>query len=417
MSILLTFDPGESSLTVAPSEIANDGESEAIITQVCKTAAGVPMNGIPASLLTPSVTGSGNTVTPLATHTDENGTIEFSLVSTGAATKTISGAFRSVAFAESPTVVVSGSGPVIPDISEFWNSSEVAMSGGLPVDSNIILADDGCHGFWYKGDGEGKAGAGRSITVFTGAPDASGNLQYTKGWWASIYNVTPIPYPAGVGGVDISSLDLGAQYANSQGTQPTAPTAGADFMAAHDSSEGSAHVFFRYYYIPGVGFLFGAMKMMTINPPNWGSGAGATWAIQAVNIGGSSDDEGLVGITLTDADILLRAETSPGSGTWYRVNNAQVFYVEVELDRSGAPGTHVCRGWVDMGGALGDSFPGSPTLRWERTNLTIDPISGAHTQFGSFWKESWANPQGAGPSSFTNLIVTKNVGPIGFRSV
>jgi hypothetical protein len=99
---------GNSDVTIAPSTIPDNGTSASVVTVVVKDTDGTVAVGIPAASVVVSASGAGNTVTQPVSATDVAGTTDGSVVSTTAASKTISAAVMGLTLTDQPTLVVEG---------------------------------------------------------------------------------------------------------------------------------------------------------------------------------------------------------------------------------------------------------------------------------------------------------------------
>lgn len=308
-----------------------------------------------------------------------------------------------------------GGGPFpTPSVNEFYNSTEFEMSGGVPVDSNILFMDDFARGWASKANFEGWLLGTGGTRIFTGAPTDSGNLQYTAGWGYNIFADTSIPDPAGIPGIGAGGTDPlqtqtgrgGAVYASSHGTNDG--SVGGDWFGDHDWAAGSEHVFIRFDVYFYSGYQFGAEKIGSVNPPNWSGTGGIIWGNLHINLGaGSASSTGTVywqGVNDAGGSTSHSTTFVMSSGRWYSI--------QAELDRRASAGSQILRVYCDDLGTDGNTIPsgGTPTLRLERTNYTFVPASGTHTQFGNLWAESWANWPSTGVQKRTNYVVRDGAG-------
>lgn len=113
------LDQAASTVTVSPAVIANDGVESATITVRLVNTDGRPMPGLPVTL---SSTGTGNTITQPVGVTNQDGVITGSIVSTGAAIKTISATALGGALTDTASLDVGGASSLV-FASAFDNST------------------------------------------------------------------------------------------------------------------------------------------------------------------------------------------------------------------------------------------------------------------------------------------------------
>lgn len=297
-------------------------------------------------------------------------------------------------------------------VNAYWNSSEIAMSGGTPVNANYIFADDFCRGFAAKANAEGWLIGTSGTRIFTGNYADAGNLQYTAGWGYNIFAASAIPDPAGIPGQAITGR--GASYAASHGVQPAV---GGDWYADHAWSEGVTEFWMRWdVFYTGVGgtptspsgsYSFGAEKVMSFNPP--GVDAGIYWGNVHHNLGAGSASS--TGSLAWQGGGGTASSTASGfsfeSNKWYSIQchvSLSGNLVELYADDLGADGTSVPSG-------------GTPTLRLQLTGYTFNSSNPAYTTVGRGWAESWANPGSTGTQFRTNYLCLKgSSGPILIRA-
>jgi hypothetical protein len=106
---VIYIDAATSEVIVSPTEILNDGADSAAITVRVKDSRGNPVQGLAAAKVVLASTGTGNTVTQPTGVTDSNGEIAGSIVSTGAATKTLSATVCDLAVTDTASLVVGAS--------------------------------------------------------------------------------------------------------------------------------------------------------------------------------------------------------------------------------------------------------------------------------------------------------------------
>ena len=107
MPRVVTLDLAASTLTTSGIGIADDGVESAPVFATLINTDGKPMAGLAAARLSLTSNGSGNTITPISTVTDQDGVFEWSFTSTVAATKTLTlTALGGAELEDNPTVVV-----------------------------------------------------------------------------------------------------------------------------------------------------------------------------------------------------------------------------------------------------------------------------------------------------------------------
>lgn len=297
--------------------------------------------------------------------------------------------------------------------TRYYNSSEAGADGS---NSDVLTSWDGYLGFGVYGDVEGyrshgggnpTPGGGGDLQVFTGAYNASQNLQYTQGLAESIFYQYRIPQnsgewgPHGMDGPLVKAINWGsgAGYAFCHGSLAGS---NSNFMADMDFVRGVNQFYVRLRrYFPS-DYTFGGEKTLTINPPNWGGNAGIIWGGMGINIGGGQNTTGNLGFVLNGVDVLYN--------NLMTLQRNHVYEIQLYLNRSGSNGSHIVKLWCDdLGtpGALSLPSGNNQTIRLNRSDATIIPVTGSHTQFGNIWPECWSNPVSlaADPGSqYTNVI-------------
>lgn len=310
--------------------------------------------------------------------------------------------------AQSSTFNVAGGGGTA---TQFFNSSEANSDAS---NSDNLMSWDGYLGFGFKADMEGfrshvsTPGGLGDVRIFSGAYNASGNLQYTQGCAGSIFYRWPIPANAtdwnalGMDGILVKSINWGsgATYAFTHGELSGGTN--SNYMGDYDFVRGVSEFYCRLRrYFPS-DYTFGGEKTLTINPPSWGGNGGIIYAGMGINIGGSQSTTGTLGITLNAVDVLYN--------NLITLQRNHVYELQVYMRRTGANGTHIVKVWADDLGTPGSiSLPsgGNMTNRLNVTNATISPVQGGYTQFGNIWPECWSNPvsSAAAPGpQYTNVL-------------
>ena len=271
-------------------------------------------------------------------------------------------------------------------ITQFDNSSEVA------TDSDVLWADDfstpcaaGSPGSWCElsFDDAGPA---------YGGPLTASAVPHTRGFGGTIFNRQPYPF------LVRAITGRGTPYAASHGDMNGGQ--GADWMGDHNFPSGVTEFYTRFdAYFPS-DYVFGAEKIWDINPPDWVGGGGIFWGNLHINLGGSAS---------TTGTLYWQGTAGPSYSTGFTFQRGHWYSVQLYCKMSSPIGTGngILKVWADDLGTDGTAITSgtAPTLRLNRTDYPFAPATGSHTQFGSIWCESWANPGSDGEWLFTNIVV------------
>jgi hypothetical protein len=116
MPKVVTLNAGTSTVSVAPTIIDNDGVMSSDVTVRVLNTDGEPMQGLAAARVVIASTGTGNTITQPTGVTDINGDITGSIVSTNAASKTLSATVLGAAVTDTATLTVQGTNSFTPNL-------------------------------------------------------------------------------------------------------------------------------------------------------------------------------------------------------------------------------------------------------------------------------------------------------------
>jgi hypothetical protein len=200
----------------------------------------------------------------------------------------------------------------------------------------------------------------------------------------------------------------------------------ADHNLGPTVGTGYNEVYLRYYYKASTNYIYGAQKMITINPVGNGAGGILIGGV-AHPFGGSGE---MLACPVWDCNgsrnnPQCRAPRCP-SNSYYNQNvgplsnvfdmNAIVghwIYIEFHI-KMNTPGVNdgIFELWMDDCGTSGLLCTGTPTLRSQYTNAGWQDAS--HNRLvGNFWYENWANIGSVGQEWYDQIIASRT-GPIGF---
>lgn len=265
-------------------------------------------------------------------------------------------------------------------ITEFDN-----WTGGASGDNDILWEDDdstpcaaGSPGSWCEINFDD---AGNLY----GGPLTTAALPHTRGYGGTIFERQPYPF------LVRAVTNRGTPYFASHGDMLGAQ--GADWMGDHNFRRGvvDCYVYLEFYFPSG--YTFGAEKIGDLNPPNWVGNGGIFWGNLHANLGGSAASTGLLS---------WQGTTGPSYSTGFTFQGGHYYAVQLGCKMSSPIGTGngILRVWADDLGTAGNAIADGTamTLRLNRTDYPWAPAFGSHTQFGSWWDESWANPGSSGES-------------------
>jgi len=274
----------------------------------------------------------------------------------------------------------------------YLNSSEPGCDGSNP---NYLMCDDFEDGSWYSKNCD--------------QANASGGLLQTKGWCGTIYsNPTTPPNAAVCGNAGVGGTNCAASGGLHNGGQ------GGVNMADHDlgpNRNSYNEIYLRYYIKPSVGYVYGAQKMITLNPCCAGNGG-----IGIGGVGSPFSDGSMLACPVYDCNIT-------GEVYYYRPNMTTALplsgitghwaFVEIHV-KMNTPGQKngIFELWMDDCGTNGLGCTGTPTLRSRYTTVQWQGPTD-NKQIGTIWFENWANPGSIGTELYDQIIVSK-IGPIGF---
>lgn len=284
--------------------------------------------------------------------------------------------------ANSVTVTLPGA------VTQFFNSTE---PGGDGTNNDVLWADDFSTPCPAGGGSWCEVSFDTASSLY-GGPLTAAAIPHTRGFGGTIFNAHP--YPFLVRAITGRGSPFAARHGDMNGGQ------GADWMGDHNMSRGVTEFYSRFDAFFAADYLFGAEKIWDINPPNWVGGGGIFWGNLHINLGGSQ---------ATTGGLYWQGTIGPSYNTGFTFQRGHWYSVQLYCKMSSPIGTGngILKVWADDLGIDGTNVPsgGVPTLRLNRTDYPFAPAAGGHTQFGSIWCESWANPGSDQEWVFTNVMV------------
>lgn len=267
----------------------------------------------------------------------------------------------------------------------YLNSSESMCDGS---DASVVLCDDFEDGVWYATNCD-----------TSGGRDNAAN----DGWCGNIFSGIDPANAIQCSGGGVNGTDCAAHGGEHDGSS------GGVHMAEHRFLNGKEdELYIRWYYKAESGYLWGAEKNMNPTDIN----GGIFFANIQINCGaGSASSTGAIYFQLPYEDVCSYAGITLSSNKWY------FFEMHIVLNTPETTADGVLQLWVDDCGTDGTSCTGSPTLRFNRSNVAFDReqalCSSSPCQLGMVWLENWANPGSTGIAYWDQIVVATD-GPIGF---
>jgi hypothetical protein len=118
-------------VSVSPATIESDGVDATTVTIRVLDDRGEPMQGLAAANIVVACTGSGNTITQPTGTVDRNGYITASIVSTGAAVKTVSATVKGLAVTQTASLTVTGAAAILSDDFSTYADRAALLNAGV----------------------------------------------------------------------------------------------------------------------------------------------------------------------------------------------------------------------------------------------------------------------------------------------
>lgn len=410
-----------SSVSALPATISADGVEVCTVTLTVRDESNRPIPHLAAADCVLSVSGSGNTVTQPTGSTNQAGQITGSFVTSSGGVKTASFVAFGVAITSTAVVTATGgSGQpfAVPSVTEFFNSTQFELSGGLPLDSRIGWMEDFSNASSYPANAEGwRLGTTAPPTrVWTGGAYDSGNIAQSRGMSGSIYSeLIPIDSsewtPLGMDGVlikNIGAAGRGTSYAHTLG-RLAGGIQYSNYIFQHRiaNASGVADSFNAFAWSADIYFPadyeFGAQKMFT--PMAVGYDSGIIFGNLHMNLGaGGTATTGNLAWQGAGTNLTVTSLATITRGRWWN------FHVRITLN---VGGTGTLRIYATDLGTDGLSVPsgGTPTLVYENTSYVWAALDGTSTLVYAIWVDWWANPVSiaAAPGALITNFVHFNV--------